>query len=174
MTPKTHIRIPRSHWTLASLSFSFLSFINFLLNGPRISSTLKYHILMRARMSMSLAQNPPVSGFTLEHSPLQCAPDDSWGPFTSCRFDFTLLFEQCILSGIPSAILLLASSVRIYQLRRQDQKIVKNHLGLYKLVRLWYVLEEWLSTDTTLGPCDYPRPISIDTAHLLGQKTLIT
>jgi ATP-binding cassette, subfamily C (CFTR/MRP), member 1 len=79
-----------------------------------------------------LAQSPLV---TLKRSRYQCTADDSLGPFSNCRFDFTLLFEQYFLSGIPSAILLLACTIRIHQLHRQDQKVAKNHMGLSKLVR---------------------------------------
>ena len=124
-------------------------------------------------MSLSLAQSPLLSHFTLKDSLHQCTTDDSLGPFSNCRFDFTLLFEQCFLSGIPSAILLIACAIRIHQLHRRDQKVVKNHVGLSKLVSSSSILLQALATHTTLGLRCYPCLVPTDSSHPLGQKVLV-
>lgn len=64
--------------------------------------------------------------------------DDKFGPHVvGCRdnFDFTLLFEQSILSLAPSALLVLISVPRIVQLRRRTIKIVPTQLRYCKNVR---------------------------------------
>lgn len=58
----------------------------------------------------------------------ECSPraDDEFGPqVVACRqgFDFTLLFEQTILSAVPSAILLLASCAYVAWRSRQSVKL---------------------------------------------------
>lgn len=56
--------------------------------------------------------------------PAHC--DGLFGPLAyECngRFDFTLAFEQSILNIGPSAVLLLAAPLRIYQLRLQSRKV---------------------------------------------------
>ncbi|CAH0043540.1 unnamed protein product [Clonostachys solani] len=53
--------------------------------------------------------------------------DDTFGPVVShCRggFDFTLLFEQAILSILPSVLVLAASVYRLLGLRRQSVKTI--------------------------------------------------
>ena len=63
--------------------------------------------------------------------------DDSFGPtVTNCRgdFDFTLLFEQSIMSIGPSAILLLLFPLRLMQLLQQDMKTRRHWLQLMKQV----------------------------------------
>jgi hypothetical protein len=53
--------------------------------------------------------------------------DDTFGPVVShCRggFDFTLLFEQAILSILPSVLVLAASVYRLLGLRRQSIKTI--------------------------------------------------
>lgn len=56
-----------------------------------------------------------------------CTPEleDSWGPAVdSCRraFDFTLLFEQAILSILPACLFILISCLRIWQLLGRKQR----------------------------------------------------
>ena len=58
-----------------------------------------------------------------------CRPeaDNVFGPVVaSCRdgFDFTLLFEQAILSMAPSALVLAASAYRLRVLYRQPSKTI--------------------------------------------------
>jgi ATP-binding cassette subfamily C (CFTR/MRP) protein 1 len=81
------------------------------------------------------------AGFGLETKNMNIScdptPDDWFGPvFNNCRdvFDFTLLFEQSILSIGPSALLLVFFPVRIVQLLRSDTKTVLNSMGIAKAV----------------------------------------
>lgn len=72
-------------------------------------------------------------------SGVSCAQvDDSFGPHAgSCRggFDFTLLFEETILTLLPLALLVLALPFRGQFLLRKAKKIAKtNHLVTLKLV----------------------------------------
>ena len=63
-----------------------------------------------------MALNAP----NMANSTCSASSDDMFGPAVQlgCRdsFDFTLLFEQAILSIVPSALLLLLTPIRIYQL----------------------------------------------------------
>lgn len=68
--------------------------------------------------------------------------DDSFGPKVKawdadCRggFDFTLLFEEAILSIGPSSLLLLLVPWRISQLYGKRTKILPNSLAGWKLVK---------------------------------------
>jgi hypothetical protein len=68
-----------------------------------------------------------------------CLPvnDQIFGPAVSgCRddFDFTLLFEQSILSIGPSALLLLITPLRILHLARRNVKTVPSPIDAAKLV----------------------------------------
>ncbi|GLB10798.1 hypothetical protein AtubIFM57258_007210 [Aspergillus tubingensis] len=67
-----------------------------------------------------------------------CSPaaDDSFGPVVACpaTFDFTLLFEQSILSIGPSAIFLLLVPWRIWSLYPENVKTVANNAHWRKLV----------------------------------------
>lgn len=72
-----------------------------------------------------------------------CWSNDSFGPVIahdSCgrdEFDFTLVFEQSVMSIGPSAILLLALPLRWLQLRSQCWKTKKVGIwGWIKLVSL--------------------------------------
>jgi len=64
--------------------------------------------------------------FVNEHASFQVVQDH--------RFDFTLLFEQSILSILPSVVLLLLVPVRLYQLRRSPLKTVPDPLQHAKFV----------------------------------------
>ncbi|GKZ48059.1 hypothetical protein AbraIFM66951_011809 [Aspergillus brasiliensis] len=67
-----------------------------------------------------------------------CSPaaDDSFGPVVACpaTFDFTLLFEQSILSIGPSAIFLLLVPWRIWSLYPENVKTVANNAHWQKLI----------------------------------------
>jgi ATP-binding cassette subfamily C (CFTR/MRP) protein 1 len=58
------------------------------------------------------------------------AADNAFGPAipSACRsgFDFTLMFEQSILSILPSALLLLLTPVRLYALYGESVKTVRD------------------------------------------------
>ncbi|PYH68010.1 uncharacterized protein BO88DRAFT_405908 [Aspergillus vadensis CBS 113365] len=67
-----------------------------------------------------------------------CSPaaDNSFGPVVACpaTFDFTLLFEQSILSIGPSAIFLLLVPWRIWSLYPENVKTVANNAHWRKIV----------------------------------------
>lgn len=64
--------------------------------------------------------------------------DGSFGPLAiGCvggRFDFTLLFEQSIFAIVPSALLLLVTPYRIWQLAGQKPKVSPSFIIYLKLV----------------------------------------
>lgn len=74
-----------------------------------------------------------------------CSPqaDDAFGPqVVACRqgFDFTLLFEQAILSAIPSGLMAVASTVFLLRRHRRNVKTRKRatrSLKLAKQVTSW-------------------------------------
>ncbi|KAF2502909.1 P-loop containing nucleoside triphosphate hydrolase protein [Lophium mytilinum] len=67
-----------------------------------------------------------------------CQTDGSFGPgIGACRggFDFTLTFEDSVLSLLPQAAFLLLAPVRLNTLRRRKNRVAKNsHLGFLKIV----------------------------------------
>lgn len=68
--------------------------------------------------------------------------DDVWGPVVDeCRrtFDFTLLFEQSILSTLPLAIFLTIALLRIWRLLRREQILTTGLLGLAKVTLIFSV-----------------------------------
>ncbi len=70
--------------------------------------------------------------------PSMCAGvDDTFGPHAAnCRgdFDFTLLFEETVLSLLPLSLLLIAAPLRIVYLFKKDWKVVQSLLLPLKLV----------------------------------------
>lgn len=71
--------------------------------------------------------------------PLPCE-DNTFGPVINhgCRaaFDFTLLFEQAILSVAPSALFLLLAPCNYVFLLRSPRKVQPSFLGRWKSVSL--------------------------------------
>ena len=67
-----------------------------------------------------------------------CSDDNAFGPGVgdSCRggFDFTLLFEQSILSIGPSALFLLFVPAKLFQLIRANVKTLPNRVFTIKAV----------------------------------------
>ncbi|KAE8452406.1 hypothetical protein EG329_001107 [Mollisiaceae sp. DMI_Dod_QoI] len=61
---------------------------------------------------------------------------DSFGPTVPGKFDFTLLFEDTILSILPSALLLVALPFRILSLHGRPRKVVISQLYENKLLFL--------------------------------------
>ncbi len=59
---------------------------------------------------------------------------DSFGPGVLDGFDFTVLFENTILSIVPSVLLLLALPFRVYFLYGRPRKVTKSFLYENKLV----------------------------------------
>jgi ATP-binding cassette, subfamily C (CFTR/MRP), member 1 len=65
--------------------------------------------------------------------------DDTFGPHAAnCRggFDFTLLFEETILSLSPLAIVLIIAPLRIFYLFKKEKKVVQSPVLSLKLVCL--------------------------------------
>jgi hypothetical protein len=66
--------------------------------------------------------------------------DNSFGPFIDfpgkVPFDFTLLFEETILSILPSALFLLLVPPRILRLWRTPRKVTGSYLQTTKIVGL--------------------------------------
>ena len=64
--------------------------------------------------------------------------DDSFGPYAGeCRggFDFTLLFQETILSILPMILLLTLVPFRVAYLLKRERKVNSNLLLPTKLVR---------------------------------------
>jgi hypothetical protein len=65
--------------------------------------------------------------------------DGTFGPWAGphCRsgFDFTLLFEESILSILPTACVLAIAPFRIFQLCKKQNKLRRSRLLFTKLVR---------------------------------------
>lgn len=63
--------------------------------------------------------------------------ESSLGPmvgYCGGRIDFTLLFEQCFFSILPSALFLLSVPLRLLQLKCQSRKVDGSTLLFLKLV----------------------------------------
>jgi ATP-binding cassette subfamily C (CFTR/MRP) protein 1 len=64
--------------------------------------------------------------------------DNSFGPFIEfpgrVTFDFTLLFEETILSILPSALFLLLIPSRILRLWKTPRKVTGSYLQTVKIV----------------------------------------
>ncbi len=72
---------------------------------------------------------------------VRCANDDGFGPVLTqgldCYgFDFTLVFEDYILSIAPCGIALLLAAARIFLLAKRDAVVRWPQLRAIKLVRL--------------------------------------
>jgi ATP-binding cassette subfamily C (CFTR/MRP) protein 1 len=71
------------------------------------------------------------------------AVDDTFGPYAGpgCRggFDFTLLFEESILSIAPIALILCVAPFRVFYLWRKGTKVKKSLLLPAKLVWIPHV-----------------------------------
>lgn len=64
--------------------------------------------------------------------------DDTFGPYAkNCRgdFDFTLLFEETILSILPICLLIVIVPFRVIYLARREIKVNRSFWLLLKLVR---------------------------------------
>lgn len=66
--------------------------------------------------------------------------DDSFGPITNgCHrgWDFTLLFEDAILSIIPSLLVLITGIGRLAYLQSQFQPVLARRFQLFKIAGLF-------------------------------------
>jgi len=71
--------------------------------------------------------------------------DNSFGPAVQgCRhnFDFTLIFEQSILSIVPAALLLIFAPPRVARLLRSGTKTFPSRLRSTKAVSLMVIVIE--------------------------------
>jgi len=66
----------------------------------------------------------------------------AFGPSVTGHFDFTPLFEESILSIIPSALLLLVLPFRLWSLHKQPPKIITSARVLYGNKLVWKHVEE--------------------------------
>lgn len=60
--------------------------------------------------------------------------ENSFGPASTARFDFTLLFEYAVLRILPSVLLSLIVPSRLFYLQRQKPRVLDTVLGRAKLV----------------------------------------
>lgn len=67
-----------------------------------------------------------------------CPEDRSFGPTTSiqCRhgLDFTLLFEESFLTILPAALMIIASTIRVFFLRNKRKVVLGNSFYDLKFV----------------------------------------
>jgi hypothetical protein len=86
-------------------------------------------------------------------SVIPCSSDTSFGPAVegfNRNFDFTVTFEESILSIVPSVLLILVAPVRILLLKDQRRRVGE---GLSKL-RSWCVSFVDLIWNVKLMFCD--------------------
>lgn len=62
------------------------------------------------------------------------ASDDKFGPQVPGIFDFTLLFEQSILSLLPTVLFIVVAPLRILPLLRRESRVKPGPLLWAKLV----------------------------------------
>ncbi|OCL10209.1 hypothetical protein AOQ84DRAFT_3965, partial [Glonium stellatum] len=109
---------------------------------------------------------------------LTCATiDDSFGPYAQeCRggFDFTLLFEETILSILPLSILLLVAPFRISYLLRKRTKVIRSSLLPLKLATFAVfgalqisLLVLWSSRSTVKTKASVPSTVVTITGSLV-------
>ncbi|CZR60647.1 related to multidrug resistance protein [Phialocephala subalpina] len=79
--------------------------------------------------------------------------DNTFGPIVQgCRsnFDFTLLFEQSILSIAPAALFLLAAPPRLSRLLKRNKKTIPNHYRISKALGLLICWSRYRVTRATV------------------------
>jgi hypothetical protein len=98
-----------------------------------------FFTLKMARASGGVVHAPGTTSMA-QPSPVQegwYAVDNTFGPAaTDCRgnFDFTLLFEESVLSILPSALFLLIVPYRFLHIYRGSRKVRRSVLQTVKLV----------------------------------------
>ncbi|PLB43601.1 P-loop containing nucleoside triphosphate hydrolase protein [Aspergillus steynii IBT 23096] len=80
--------------------------------------------------------------------------ESSFGPTDSDRFDFTPLFENTILSILPSVIFVILTPQRLLWLTRQPRKVNKNWRSFFKLgvITVYNILQLSVLLYWTAGP----------------------
>ncbi|KAF5532006.1 multidrug resistance-associated 1 [Fusarium phyllophilum] len=94
------------------------------------------------------------------NSSLNVLPEADFGPSASARFDFTVLFENVMLSIVPSALFLILVPQRLLWLKREPRKIVENSRLLIKLglITVYTGLQLVVLTYWTVGPLPSSKP----------------
>ncbi|KAG5781567.1 hypothetical protein H9Q73_004760 [Fusarium xylarioides] len=94
------------------------------------------------------------------NSSLNVLPEADFGPSASARFDFTVLFENVMLSIVPSALFLILVPQRLLWLKREPRKIVENSRLLIKLglITVYTGLQLVVLTYWTVGPLPTSKP----------------
>jgi ATP-binding cassette subfamily C (CFTR/MRP) protein 1 len=113
------------------------------------------------------------------------AADNAFGPAISsaCRsgFDFTVMFEQSILSILPSALLLLLTPIRLYALYGENVKTVHDLRYRAKAAAVAVLaalqlslLILWVSSDNLRTPSSIPAAaLSFVNSLALGQLSYL-
>ncbi|KAL2673758.1 hypothetical protein Neosp_012202 [[Neocosmospora] mangrovei] len=83
----------------------------------------------------------------------------SFGPAASYRFDFTLSFENAVLSILPSTLFLVLTPQRLFWLVKQPQKLTKNSQFILKLglIAVYTILQLTVLLCWVLGPLPAPK-----------------
>ncbi|KAI8654215.1 hypothetical protein NCS56_01378200 [Fusarium sp. Ph1] len=83
----------------------------------------------------------------------------SFGPAASYRFDFTLLFENAVLSILPSALFLVLTPQRLFWLIKQPRKLTKNSQFVLKLglIAVYTIFQLTVLLCWVLGPLPAPK-----------------
>lgn len=95
--------------------------------------------------------------------------DDGFGPQTKCRggLDFTLFFEDCFFSIVPSCLLILSLLLRGKSLwNSRTQKVGRSPLYWAKLVRSTW--QRFTLSLRALDPCSSIRSVSTFAADCMG------
>ncbi|WAO95847.1 Hypothetical protein NCS54_01349200 [Fusarium falciforme] len=83
----------------------------------------------------------------------------SFGPAASYRFDFTLLFENAVLSILPSTLFLVLTPQRLFWLIKQPRKLTKNSQFVLKLglISVYTIFQLTVLLCWVLGPLPAPK-----------------
>ncbi|QKD49139.2 P-loop containing nucleoside triphosphate hydrolase protein [Fusarium oxysporum Fo47] len=94
------------------------------------------------------------------NSSLNVLPETDFGPSASGRFDFTVLFENVMLSIVPSVLFFVLAPQRLLWLKREPRKIVENSRLLIKLglITIYTGLQLVVLTYWTVGPLPTSQP----------------
>lgn len=93
-------------------------------------------ILVHGQLELSMAS-------VLKQSAASGCSENTFGPASCYReFDFTLTFEQAVLSIIPSAVLLLITPLRLLYLSTKPPTTVCGQNAIFKFVRMNRAIRE--------------------------------
>ncbi|KUJ07957.1 putative ATP-binding cassette transporter [Mollisia scopiformis] len=92
-------------------------------------------------------------------------PVNSFGPTVPGEFDFTLLFEDTILSILPSVLLLAVLPFRLIALRGKPRKVFRSHLSMTNAAKLFLLVFTCMQT-ALLG-------LSATTSRLRTRATIV-